>query len=50
MPVAASVTEELGTEIHVIFTIDTPPAEHASPTKAADRDDHVSALAGGKSL
>ena len=54
MPVTASVTEELGTEIHVIFTIDAPPVEHASLTKAADRDDDdddsVSALAGGKSL
>jgi multiple sugar transport system ATP-binding protein len=54
MPVTASVTEELGTEIHVIFTIDAPPVEHASLTKAADRDgdddDSVSALAGGKSL
>ena len=54
MPVTASVTEELGTEIHVIFTIDAPPVEHASLTKAADRDDDddnsVSALTGGKSL
>ncbi len=53
MPVTASVTEELGTEIHVIFTIDAPPVEHASLTKAADRDDDddsVSALVGGKSL
>ena len=42
------------TEIHVIFTIDAPPVEHASLTKAADRDDDdddsVSALVGGKSL
>ncbi len=54
MAVTASVTEELGTEIHVIFTIDAPPVEHASLTKAADRDDDdddsVSALVGGKSL
>jgi multiple sugar transport system ATP-binding protein len=54
MQVTTSVTEELGTEIHVIFTIDAPPVEHASLTKAADRDDDddgsVAALIGGKSL
>jgi len=54
MQVTTSVTEELGTEIHVIFTIDAPPVEHASLTKAADRDDDddesVAALMGGKSL
>ena len=48
------VTEGLGTEIHVIFTIDAPPAEHASITSAAgghdEEDDTVTALAGGKSL
>ncbi|HEX2820961.1 MAG TPA: ATP-binding cassette domain-containing protein [Streptosporangiaceae bacterium] len=51
--VTSSVIEELGTEIHAIFTIDAPPVEHASPTKAADNedeDDSVAALAGGKSL
>jgi multiple sugar transport system ATP-binding protein len=54
MPVTVGVTEELGTEIHVIFTIDAPPVEHASLTKAADRDDDdddaAAALVGGKSL
>src|SRR5580698_1068267 len=30
MPVTVGVTEELGSEIHVIFTIDAPPVEHAS--------------------
>jgi multiple sugar transport system ATP-binding protein len=54
MQVHTSVTEELGTEIHVIFTIDAPPVEHASLTKAADREDDddasVAALVGGKSL
>jgi multiple sugar transport system ATP-binding protein len=54
MQVTTSVTEELGTEIHVIFTIDAPPVEHASLTKAADREDDddtsVAALMGGKSL
>jgi multiple sugar transport system ATP-binding protein len=54
MRIVTGVTEELGTEIHVIFTIDAPPVEHASLTKAADRDadddDSAVALAGGKSL
>ncbi len=47
------VTEELGTEIHAIFTIDAPPVEHASITQATAGDDEegtVAALAGGKSL
>jgi multiple sugar transport system ATP-binding protein len=54
MPVTAGVTEELGSEIHVIFTIDAPPVEHSSITDAATGDDgqdeSVSALVGGKSL
>jgi multiple sugar transport system ATP-binding protein len=54
MPVTTGVTEELGTEIHVIFTIDAPPVEHASLTQAAetsdDEDEAVAVLAGGKSL
>ncbi len=54
MRVTTGVTEELGTEIHVIFTIDAPPVEHASLTKAADTGDDAeeaaAALAGGKSL
>ena len=54
MRVTAGVTEELGTEIHVIFTIDAPPVEHASLTQAAetsdDEDEAVAVLAGGKSL
>ena len=54
MHVTAGVTEELGTEIHVIFTIDAPPVEHASLTKATeaseDEDEATAALAGGKSL
>jgi multiple sugar transport system ATP-binding protein len=48
------VTEELGTEIHAIFTIDAPPVEHASIAQATAGDDEeesgVVALAGGKSL
>ena len=54
MDVTASVTEELGTEIHAIFAIDAPPVEHASITSAAgghdEADDTVTALAGGRSL
>ena len=54
MQITTGVTEELGTEIHVIFTIDAPPVEHANLTKAAetseDEDESVSALVGGKSL
>ncbi|HUN32492.1 MAG TPA: sn-glycerol-3-phosphate ABC transporter ATP-binding protein UgpC [Trebonia sp.] len=47
------VTEELGTEIHAIFTIDAPPVEHASITQATAGDDEEEtgiALVGGKSL
>jgi multiple sugar transport system ATP-binding protein len=46
------VTEELGTEIHAIFTIDAPPVEHASITQATSGDDEEEtgiALAVGKS-
>jgi multiple sugar transport system ATP-binding protein len=54
MPVTVGVTEELGTEIHVIFTIDAPPVEHASIASTHDgteeEDEAVAALAGGKSL
>src|SRR3984885_11723790 len=54
MPVTVGVTEELGSEIHVIFTIDAPPVEHASLAQAAESDDDAdeatAALAGGKSL
>jgi multiple sugar transport system ATP-binding protein len=54
MPVKAGVTEELGSEIHVIFTIDAPPVEHASIADAATgdsgEDESVAALMGGKSL
>ena len=38
MHITAGVTEELGTEIHVIFTIDAPPVEHADLTKAAEAE------------
>ena len=54
MQVTTSVTEELGTEIHAIFTIDAPPVEHASIASASDgseeEDETVTALAGGKTL
>jgi multiple sugar transport system ATP-binding protein len=53
-PVTVGVTEELGTEIHAIFTIDAPPVEHHSIASASDgsseEDETVTALAGGKSL
>jgi ABC-type sugar transport system ATPase subunit len=51
--VTSGVTEELGTEIHAIFTIDAPPVEHASIASAVagnDEDDRVTALDDGKSL
>src|ERR1700761_8518056 len=35
MPINVGVTEELGSEIHVIFTIDAPQVEHSSITHAA---------------
>jgi multiple sugar transport system ATP-binding protein len=52
--VTAGVTEGLGTEIHAIFTVDAPPAEHASIASAAggydEENETVAALVGGKSL
>jgi multiple sugar transport system ATP-binding protein len=52
MSVTTGVTEELGSEIHVIFTIDCPPVEHASITQAKATDDgddeSIAALIGGK--
>jgi multiple sugar transport system ATP-binding protein len=55
MSVTTGVTEELGSEIHVIFTIDAPPVEHASIAQAQSTDDGsddetVAALIGGKTL
>jgi multiple sugar transport system ATP-binding protein len=54
MRVTAGVTEELGSEIMVLFTIDAPHVEHASISKAAeasaDEDEASAAMAGGKSL
>ena len=54
MPVTAGVTQELGSEINVFFTIDAPHVEHASIAEAAeaseDEDEATAALVGGKSL
>ena len=54
MRVTAGVTEELGSEINVIFTIDAPHVEHASIAEASeaseDEDEATAALVGGKSL
>src|SRR5207342_2576622 len=51
MPVEARVTEELGSEIHVIFAIDAPIVQHASLSQAitGEDDDSAIALAGGES-
>jgi multiple sugar transport system ATP-binding protein len=50
MPVEVSVTEELGSEIHVIFTIDAPPVHHASisEARATDGDEEAIPLAADK--
>jgi multiple sugar transport system ATP-binding protein len=51
MPVTAGVTEDLGSEIHVLFSIDAPQVQHASITQAASEDDDAAIpLAGGRSL
>jgi multiple sugar transport system ATP-binding protein len=52
MPVTAGVTEDLGSEIHVLFSIDAPQVQHASITQAIAGDDDGEAipLEGGKSL
>jgi multiple sugar transport system ATP-binding protein len=50
--VQTSVTEELGSEIHVIFAIDTPPVQHASITdaRAGEDDDEAIPLADNKTM
>src|SRR6516165_7907863 len=53
MRVTADVTEELGSEIMVIFTIDAPHVEHAAivaaeEAAAEDEAEAAAALAGGK--
>jgi multiple sugar transport system ATP-binding protein len=55
MHVTANVTEELGSEIHVIFTLDAAPVHHPSISDAVasddgDQDEAAMVLAGGKSL
>jgi multiple sugar transport system ATP-binding protein len=52
MTVQSSVTEELGSEIHVIFTIDAAPVQHASITQARadDGDDEAIPLADNKTM
>ncbi|MEU4576360.1 ABC transporter ATP-binding protein [Nonomuraea sp. ATR24] len=53
LPVKAEVTEELGSEINVLFLIDAPPVEHKDTVAAADKGDEEEAtlpLAGDKSL
>ena len=54
MTATAEVTEELGSEIHVIFSVDTPPVRHPSISDISDSsEDETEAamvLAGGKSL
>ena len=52
--VTANVTEELGSEIHVIFALDAPPLQHPSISDAVaddgDVDEAATVLAGGKSM
>jgi multiple sugar transport system ATP-binding protein len=52
MTVQSSVTEELGSEIHVIFTIDAAPVQHASITQARadDGEDEAIPLTDNKTL
>jgi multiple sugar transport system ATP-binding protein len=54
MRVTANVIEELGSEIHVIFTLDAAPVQHPSISDAVttddDADEAAAVLAGGKSL
>ncbi|NUW36233.1 sn-glycerol-3-phosphate ABC transporter ATP-binding protein UgpC [Nonomuraea sp. SMC257] len=53
LPVKAEVTEELGSEINVLFLIDAPPVEHKDTVAAADQGEDEEAalpLVGDKSL
>jgi multiple sugar transport system ATP-binding protein len=51
MPVAAGVTEALGSEIHVLFSIDAPPVAHSSISDAvADGDSESIPIADGRSM
>jgi multiple sugar transport system ATP-binding protein len=49
MPVAAGVAEALGSEIHVLFSIDAPPVAHSSISDAvADGDSDSIPITDGK--
>jgi multiple sugar transport system ATP-binding protein len=50
--VQSSVTEDLGSEIHVIFAIDAAPVQHASITdaRAGEDDDEAIPLADNKTM
>jgi multiple sugar transport system ATP-binding protein len=51
IPATADVTEALGSEIHVLFKLDTPPVQHAALGDAvSDGDDETLPLVAGKSL
>jgi multiple sugar transport system ATP-binding protein len=54
LQVTPNVTEELGSEIHVIFPLDVPPLQHPSISDAVaedgEADDAATVLAGGKTL
>ncbi len=52
MPVVAGVTEELGSDINVLFSIDAPQVEHESIKHAVadDGDEGTLPIDGGKSL
>ena len=52
MPVTAGVTEELGSDINVLFSIDAPQVEHESIKHAVadDGDEGTLPIDGGKSL
>jgi multiple sugar transport system ATP-binding protein len=51
MAVTAGVTEELGSEIHVLFAVDAPAIQHASISDAVAGDDGTGIpLASGKSM
>jgi multiple sugar transport system ATP-binding protein len=53
MPVTAHVTEELGSEILVMFLLDTPPVEHKDTAALADDENEDEAgipLGEGKTL
>jgi multiple sugar transport system ATP-binding protein len=51
MPVAVGVTEALGSEIHVLFSIEAPPVAHSSISQAvADGDQDAIPIAAGTSM